>query len=399
MTHDRVERNMIGAYGTWAAGSVLPDPPQLSLRTGRYRDIDRWRTQARERVSELLCMPHSGGIPQATVDREYAHDGLHVEELSWQLPYGPPTQAILLKPENTTGSLPGVIALHDHGGHKFFGKRKITRTSDDQHPLMREHQANHYGDRGWANEIAKRGYVVLVHDAFPFASRRVRPADVDPVVRGATKNVSKDENDAEIVAYNTWAAQHEHVMAKSLFYAGTTWPGVFLAEDQRALDYLCSRDDVDADHVGCCGLSGGGMRTICLGGMDDRIKAAVCVGLMSTNRDYGLNKCWTHTWMMCVPGLARELDYPELFALRAPLPTMVLNDDEDQLFSLPEMHRADRIVQEVFDIAGAGDRYQCSFYPGPHKFDRDMQEEAFEWIDRWLSASPSCKSGVCDDSR
>ena len=34
-------------------------------------------------------------------------------------------------------------------------------------------------------------------------------------------------------------------MAKSLFCAGTTWPGVFTAEDQRALDYLCSRDDVD----------------------------------------------------------------------------------------------------------------------------------------------------------
>ena len=34
-------------------------------------------------------------------------------------------------------------------------------------------------------------------------------------------------------------------MSKSLFCAGTTWPGVFTAEDQRALDYLCSRDDVD----------------------------------------------------------------------------------------------------------------------------------------------------------
>ena len=36
-------------------------------------------------------------------------------------------------------------------------------------------------------------------------------------------------------------------MAKSLFSAGTTWPGVFFAEDQKALDILCSRDDVDAN--------------------------------------------------------------------------------------------------------------------------------------------------------
>jgi len=207
---------------------------------------------------------------------------------------------------------------------------------------------------------------------------------VDPVIRGNVKDVSAAEGEAEVVAYNTWAAQHEHVMAKSLFYCGTTWPGVFLAEDQRALDYLCSREDVDGDRVGCCGLSGGGMRTIFLGGTDDRIKVAVCVGLMSTNRDYVLNKCHTHTWMMCVPGLARELDYPELFALRVPLPTMVLNDNEDQLFTLAEMQRADRMIAEVFDIAGAAGNYRCSFYPGPHKFDRDMQEEAFSWIDRWL---------------
>ena len=36
---------------------------------------------------------------------------------------------------------------------------------------------------------------------------------------------------------------------------------VFTAEDQRALDYLCARDDVDPARVGCAGLSGGGLRT------------------------------------------------------------------------------------------------------------------------------------------
>jgi hypothetical protein len=52
------------------------------------------------------------------------------------------------------------------------------------------------------------------------------------------------------------AAQHEHVMAKSLFRAGTTWPGVFFAEDQNALDVLCSRDDVDVSRIGCaCSLN------------------------------------------------------------------------------------------------------------------------------------------------
>jgi hypothetical protein len=63
---------------------------------------------------------------------------------------------------------------------------------------------------------------------------------------------------------------------------------------------------------------------------------------------------------------------------------MVLNDSEDALYTLPEMKRADKILSEVYQKANASDRYKCSYYPGPHKFDANMQAEAFEWFDRWL---------------
>jgi hypothetical protein len=138
--------------------------------------------------------------------------------------------------------------------------------------------------------------------------------------------------------------------------------------------------------IGCAGLSGGGLRTVMLAGLDDRIKCAVCVGMMTTWRDYVLNKSYTHTWMCYVPLLPGELDYPEILGLRAPLPTLVLNDIDDQLFTLPEMERADSILQEVYAKAGAADHYRAGFYPGPHKFDVPMQEEAFAWFDQWLKA-------------
>ena len=60
-----------------------------------------------------------------------------------------------------------------------------------------------------------------------------------------------------------------------------------------------------------------------------------------------------------------------------PLATLVQNDTEDQLFTIGEMRRADSILGEVYAKAGAADRYKCTFYPGPHKFDRPMQAEAF----------------------
>jgi len=376
-------QNMIGAYGPWAAG-LAQDPPRLSLRRGGWQSLDAWRERARGRLLELLARPPTGDDWDVRVERQYTYDGLHIEELSWQLAYGPRTQAILLKPEGAAGRLPGILALHDHGGLKYFGARKITRTSAAQHPLMVEHQRQYYSGRAWANEIARRGYVVLVSDAFPFASRRVLLADVDEALRFGFKDVSPEEPASEIQAYNQWAGEHEHIMAKSLFCAGTTWPGVFLAEDQRALDILCARDDVDASRVGCGGLSGGGMRTTFLGGADERIRCAVCVGMMTTWRDYLLYKCHTHTWMVYVPLLPLDLDYPEILGLRAPLPTMVLCDLDDTLFTQPEMRRADAILREVYHRAGADERYACSFYPGPHKFDLPMQAEAFAWFDRWL---------------
>jgi dienelactone hydrolase len=377
--------NMIGAYGAWAAGLVGDQPGRLSYRNARFQptEVEGWRASARQRLKDCLLQPDIGAAPRAELQHQLEHDGLHIEHLTWQLPNGAPTEAVFLKPAGAGGRLPAVIGLHDHGGNKYFGWRKIAQMGDAIHPMMKKHRDLYYGGVSWANELARRGFAVLVHDTFAFASRRVRAGDVPAVIRGGLKEVSP-ESEEEITKYNHFASEHEHLMAKSLFCAGTTWPGVFTAEDQRALDYLCTRPDVDAKRIGCAGLSGGGLRTCYLAGLDDRIRAACCVGMMTTWRDYLLNKCYTHTWMIYIPGLPADLDYPEILGLRVPLPTLVLNDSDDGLFTLAEMRRADQILSDVYQKAGAANRYTCTFYPGPHKFDRAMQAEAFAWFERWL---------------
>jgi dienelactone hydrolase len=379
------ELTLIGPYGPWARSLTAGKLPSISFRNRNITDLTTWRALARKKLLIRLAMPELKGTPKPVVNKEYDYDGLHIQELTWQLPYGRPTQATVLKPQNAAGSLPGVLALHDHGGNKFFGAEKIVRTSDKQHPLLVEHQKTYYEGFAWANEIARRGYVVLVPDAFPFASRRVKLSDVPEQHR---KNI-KDPDEAhpatgEIHNYNRWAGEHEHIMAKSLFSAGTTWPGVWLAEDLKALDILCAREDVDKDKVGCCGLSGGGMRSDFLGGIDDRIKCAVPVGFMTTWNDFAMYTSYTHTWMIYVPLLPNELDFPEILGLRAPLPTLVLNNTEDELFTLSEMKRADEMLGHIYRKAGAAEKYKTSFHPGVHKFDAKMQKEAFEWFDRWL---------------
>ncbi len=380
-------KSIIGNYGSWAK-SLLKDPASLSFRRDEWKNLEDWRGSARRKMLELLAPPEIGDVPKVSIQRKYLYDGLDIEEMSWNMPYGRPTRAILLKPHGAVGPLPAILGLHDHGGNKYLGKRKITRISEQTPDFVVAHQEESYEGLAWANELAKRGYVVLVHDAFTFGSRRVLYSDVDGIAWGPCNVEGKsDENpdDPEnIEAYNSWAAEHEHIMSKSLFCAGTTWPGVFLAEDMRAVDVLSKRPDVDPDRIGCGGLSGGGLRTVYLGGADPRIKCAVCAGFMSTWEDFLLNKSYTHTWMTYAPLLPRYLDFPEILGLGVPLPALVLNNSNDDLYTMQGMTRADKILEELYYKAGASNNYKSSFYPGPHKMDAQMQEEAFDWYDRWL---------------
>ncbi len=383
-----IDKSIIGQYGNWAS-SLVAEPPALSFRNGNWKNISAWKDKAITKTKELIAVPDLGTAPKYLIDKEYEFDGLLIQEVSWQLGYGRPTKAVILKPIGISKPLPAILGLHDHAGMKYFGYRKIVQTSEEQHPIIEAHQISDYGGKAWANEIAKRGYVVMVHDTFTFGSRRVHYEDVEGITWGPLNTKGKSDENPEkeenISNYNEWASEHEHVMSKSLFCAGTTWPGVFLAEDQVALDILASLKEVDSERIGCCGLSGGGLRTVYLGGLDPRIKCAICVGFMSTWNDFLLYKAYTHTWMTYTPLLPKYLNFPEILGLRVPLPTMVLNNNQDPLYTLPEMKKADRILKEVFEKANASDKYQAHFYDGEHKFDVTMQADAFEWFEKWLS--------------
>jgi dienelactone hydrolase len=399
--------NLLGAYGSWIDGVISQSRRPLSFLGPSWHDVQEHKRAARDKLAELLAMPVFDRIPAVKVVRAHAFDGLHIEELQWQLPYGPVTSALFMKPEGNGADLPGILALHDHGGIKYFGKGKISRTSRRIHPFLRDHQHDYYGGRAWVNEIARRGYGVLVHDVFPFASRRVTPSELPAhavrrmmtppleVAEVRPEDLAEgrrlEEYDAgegasreAIARYNSFGEQHEHIIAKALFSSGLTWPGVFAAEDLFALRYLCARQDIAASRVGCCGLSGGGLRTNLLAGLDDRVKCSVTAGFMTTWRDFALYVNYTHTWMVYVPHLPRFLEYPEILGLHAPMPALVLATDRDPLFSLDEVRRAATMLERVYEKAGAEEAFRFSLHEGPHRFDVPMQEEAFDWFDRWL---------------
>ena len=102
-----MERSLIGANGPFAAEVLGDGPAELSFRNPRFTDVEAWRAEARAKALELLAQPDTGGTPETEVTGGATVDGVEVERLRWQLPYGPPTEAVLLKPEGAKGPLPG----------------------------------------------------------------------------------------------------------------------------------------------------------------------------------------------------------------------------------------------------------------------------------------------------
>ncbi len=371
----------LGIYSDWvaAASALRPEPPLA--RPGK-------ETQAK--VLASLGFATGDEAPQdIRLERRWEKDGVLGEEVSWWVGYGPRTRAWLLKPVGATGRLPGMVALHDHGAFKFLGKEKIAEGPDDLQPVLRVHYKQYYGDRPYANALAKEGFVVLVPDTFLWGSRRMPLETIPEGTRQIAATYQQwsfqpEYPQPEVVGYNAAAMLSEGLIEKYCAVLGTTFAGVVSHEDRVAANYLASRPEVDPERMGCIGLSGGGCRSAMLGATSDRISAAVVVGMMSTFAGLLDHNVDSHTWMFFPHDWPRHGDWTDLTAARAPSPLLVQYDLGDDLFTETGMRAADARLAEHFRSVGAPQNYRGEFYPGPHKFDLEMQAAAFRWLHEHL---------------
>ena len=132
----------------------------------------------------------------------------------------------------------------------------------------------------------------------------------------------------------------------------------------------------------------GGLRTILLAGLDARIQCAFCVGFMSTIRSLLPNhiRCPPgHGLLMYAPNLFSSLDLPDIISLHAPAPLLVQYNQDDELFTPEGQNEANRKLAAIYSEMGHAENYVGKFHPGPHKFNREMQEEAFDWLEKQLT--------------
>ncbi|MBP2415189.1 acetylxylan esterase [Microlunatus capsulatus] len=308
-------------------------------------------------------------------------DGVTVRRLRWSVGYGPPTTGWLLRPAGVDGPLPGVLGLHCHGGVRTVGGEQLVDSGDATTPRAARLREGWYAGRAPANDLARRGAAVLVHDAFSWGSRRFdlrRPtarlaaALAAHEARWAALAVPPDADERADVA----ADLHEDTLAKAAGVLGQTFAGLVLADDLVALEVLAADPGTDPARLGAFGFSGGGGRALLLAALDHRVRAAVVTCMMATTGSLVPRYLDAHSWLLHVPGLWSWRDWPELTAV-ARARFLVQYREQDALFPADGMRAAHA---RLVELHAGGDRYRGTSRPGEHAFDGPMQDEAWAFL-------------------
>ena len=152
-------------------------------------------------------------------------------------------------------------------------------------------------------------------------------------------------------------------------FALQTWNSI------RALDWISSLPDVDPSRIGCTGESGGGTQTFILTALDDRIKVAAPVVMVSEGFQGG-----------CVcenaAGLRHGTDNVEFAALCAPRPMILVGATGD--WTANNLTRVVPAIRGVYSLIGSPDRLEGRLFDFPHNYNQTSRNAVYEFMGRWL---------------
>ena len=123
--------------------------------------------------------------------------------------------------------------------------------------------------------------------------------------------------------------EQEDLFKLNLWFGRTLW-GMFVRDDQVALDYLCSRPEVDASRIGATGMSMGSTRAWWLAAVDERVAAVAAVACLTRYQNLiAHGELRQHGVYYFVNGLLKHFDTEGVLALIAPRPFLCLTGELD----------------------------------------------------------------------
>ena len=190
-------------------------------------------------------------------------------------------------------------------------------------------------------------------------------------------------------------AENSHDFGGHLDLVGSNALGLFYLIARRGLDYLSTLPQVDPTRIGVTGLSGGGWQTLMISAFDERVSAAAEVagfGSLETNLTRPTD---TQEIEEDATDLVQDYDYPFFLALRAPRPTLLMHNAQDDCCFLAPLVKPYIFAQvrPFFKLYGAEDSLEWheNFDPGTHNYQLDNRQQAYEFFTAQFHLSASAK--------
>jgi dienelactone hydrolase len=244
--------------------------------------------------------------------------------------------ANLYIPKNRKLPLPGVIGSC---GHTDNGKAGETYQS-------------------FAQGLARLGFVCLIFDPIGQGERRQYFHEKFKIGAGVSEHQY---------------AGHQQILTGEFFGSWRAWDGI------RALDYLLTREEVDARHVGITGNSGGGTMTTWLCGLESRWTMAAPSCFITTFRRNLENELPADAEQCPPRALALGLDHADFLAAMAPKPVIIISQEKDY-FDARGAEEAYGRLKHLYTLLGSPDNIALSIGPNYHGYSAPGREAMYRWF-------------------
>ena len=307
------------------------------------KTLDDWTSRHEQHRQQLFEMLGLSPLPEKTdlkavVTGKLENDSFAVEKIYFQSLPGLYVTANLYLPRNIAKPAPTILYVCGHGPVIKDGVSYGNKVSYQHHGA-------------W---FAQNGYACLI---------------IDTLQLGEIQGI------------------HHGTYREGMWWwnsRGYTPAGVEAWNGIRALDYLCTRQEVDTNRFGITGRSGGGAYSWTIAALDDRIKVAAPIAGITDLQNYVVDGAVEgHCDCMFFVNTYRW-DYPQLAAMVAPRPLLIGNSDKDSIFPLDSVERLHWKVRKIYDLYHAGDKLGLLITEGPHKDTQDLQVPVFRWFNRFL---------------
>ena len=271
-------------------------------------------------------------------------DGYSVEKIIIESMPGSYLTGCLFIPDGISGNRPAIL---DNIGHSEGSFRKESY-------------------QNVIHNLVKKGFIVFAIDP---TGQGEKDEYYDPVKK---RSVIEEGVPAHIYFGN------------QCYISGFSSAKYFIWDAIRAIDYLCSRKEVDPERIGVTGLSGGGTVTSYLCAFDERIKAAAPYNWAIFDRrlleTVGLQDAEANIYH----GIVNGITYADFLEARAPKPTLMIKTTRDYL-PIQGAREAFEETRKAYKAFGQEENLVLVEDDSEHQFTRKNNEATYAFFQKHLN--------------